>query len=677
MSGRSEPMTLNRKLAICVATLMLAVPATSQTSWEVPDLNHTFVETSWGYVRSDYVPPAAGTHGIFFMEGYMGASTPQNGLDYSDPVAPQPTHPTHYVRMPDGALMAVTVHSGFSGLPLEENGFSLVMASVRGTACSGGTFDLFDTTHREDGARLIDWLGTHSYEGALGAGVENTFEEKVALFGASYSGITALLVASEQPENLGAVSANMVIGDMYRDIAYPGGVPNIAFPGLWTLGLRPAQDVLGTLGGAMEIDEICLQNQAMHNARYPTDHAGFGMYTRRTDDTMYRARSPAEFAHKINVPIVLGQSFQDEQTGPRGGYTVWPELHPDPVFNPCYDGWWGTEPTMIEPRNMILTNGVHGTSTDNGLYYALPWFKYWMKGDGSGYGEGLGYCDMFDDTVRVHWEKKSGFVDPSASGPAGYTHNGTNLAAITGYDAFPIPGTDWQAWGLCGDGTIAAACEDTSARSYLHGGQRVGSWNYGSGGRAHEGSEFTQPSGPDLLRYRSDAFAEDLTVLGPMTMRFAASSSAPDTEFFVTVADVAPNGDVTYLQKGMLKASHRLVDPERTWYEDGEIIRVSHMHTAEATSNMVTPGEVVDYVMDVHPLGHTFRAGHELQVQIHSPPLNDGRWGYGPLTGASANTIHSASLTLPVIPTVDVGDYLGCGIPDGYRCVPASHNNGF
>ena len=650
-------------ITVLAVALLVAVPSMAITSWSPPELDHTYEETPWGYVRSDYTPPPEGTHAIFFMEGYMGASTPKNGLDYDDPVAPQPTHPTHYVRMPDGVLIGLTVHKAFSGLPLAEQGFALVMASIRGTGCSGGSFDLFDQLHREDGARLIDWLPT-----------QPGFEDEVAMFGASYSGITSLLVAAEQPEHLAALSANMVIGDMYRDIAYPGGVPNIAFPGLWTLGFRPAQDHLGTAGGAMELDEICLANQAEHHQRYPTDHAGFGMYTRRTDDTMYRVRSPVEFVDRITVPTVLGQSFQDEQTGPRGGFTVWPHLAPTPRINPCWGGF-GDAP-IITPKNFVMTNGVHATSTDNGLYYALPWFSYWLKGDASGYGEGLGFCDLFDDKVRVHWEKHGDFVHPVAGGEAGYTHEG-NTAAITTYDGFPVPGTDHQAWQLCGDGSVARTCQDTSPRSYLHGEQRAGSWNYGSGGRAHEGSEFTQPEGPDMLRYRSAPLDEALTILGPLALRMTASTTAVDTEFYVTVADVAPDGDVTYLQKGMLKASHRDIDPDRSWYdEDGELIRASYTHTTSSTTNTVTPGEPVDYVIDVFPLGHTFRAGHQLQVQIHTPPVNDGRWGHGPVSPPAINTVHEAALTLPVIDTVDVGPYPGCGVPDGYRCVPAGHNAG-
>ncbi len=658
---------VKRSFTVLVAATVLLVgagPSLAQTGWGLPDLDHEFVETDWGFVRADYQRPPAGTHAIFFMEGYMGASTPANGLDYNEPVAPQPGHPTHYVRMPDGILVGVTVHHEFSGL-LGGHGVALVMASVRGTGCSGGTFDLFDQVHREDGARLIDWIPT-----------QPGFEPEVGLFGASYSGITALLVASERPKHLAAVSANMVIGDMYRDIAYPGGVPNIMFPGLWTLGLRPAQDYLGTLGGAMELDSICLSNVADRDPQYPTDHAGFGMYTRRVDDPSYRVRSPVEFVDQINVPIVLGQSFQDEQTGPRGGLTVWPHLQAAPRDDPCTP-----QPDAFAPR-LLMTNGVHGTSTDNGLFHALPWFLYWLKGDDSGYGAGTGtgFCDLFGDKVRVLFEKRGSYVQPNATGPAAIPGD-IELGGVLATTSFPAPDTTWQTWTLHGDGTIdrLTAAPDERSRSFLAGTQRVGNWNYGAGGRSHEGSEFTQPEGPDLLRYRTPALGAPLTVLGPMTLKLTLATTATDTDLFVTVADVDENGNVTYLQKGMLRASHRAIDPARTWtLNDGTIIRPSYTHT---NPQMVTPGEPTDLTIGIWTLGHQFREGHQIQVQIHTPPFNEGRWGYGPVGAAAINTLfHDAdnpmTLLVPIVPSLDLGASPACGMPDGYRCVPARDNAG-
>ena len=47
------------------------------------------------------------------------------------------------------------------------------------------------------------------------------------------------------PQHLRAVSASGLIGDLYRDIVYPGGVTNYGFPLLWTGAIRVAYDVGG------------------------------------------------------------------------------------------------------------------------------------------------------------------------------------------------------------------------------------------------------------------------------------------------------------------------------------------------------------------------------------------------------------------------------------------------
>ena len=110
-----------------------------------------------------------------------------------------------------------------------------VLASVRGTGCSSGEFDLFSWRSALDGKEVIDkWIAKQPWS-----------DGNVVIFGHSYSGITGMFVASTQPEHLKAVSASGLIGDVYRDIAYPGGVTNYGFPLLWTGAIRVAYDVGG------------------------------------------------------------------------------------------------------------------------------------------------------------------------------------------------------------------------------------------------------------------------------------------------------------------------------------------------------------------------------------------------------------------------------------------------
>src|SRR5688572_7885488 len=145
--------------------------------------------------------------------------------------------PTHYVEMSDGAEIAINVKvpdhckasnrcpasfemSGYESgsdegktpaghladdtgapLPLQtgtraahaskfDDRYVTVLASVRGTGCSSGEFDLFSWRSALDGKEIIDkWIAKQPWSNG-----------NVAIFGHSYSGLTGLFVASTRPD---------------------------------------------------------------------------------------------------------------------------------------------------------------------------------------------------------------------------------------------------------------------------------------------------------------------------------------------------------------------------------------------------------------------------------------------------------------------------------------------
>lgn len=112
-----------------------------------------FEEREWGYVRKDWLEShdldaADGLPGVLMMDGYEGASSGESPTALESGIPP-----THYVRMDDGVLVAASV---LTEHPLKPDGTALVWASVRGTGCSGGTFDLFDERGARDGHELIE-----------------------------------------------------------------------------------------------------------------------------------------------------------------------------------------------------------------------------------------------------------------------------------------------------------------------------------------------------------------------------------------------------------------------------------------------------------------------------------------------------------------------------------------
>src|SRR5205807_7161819 len=192
-----------------------------------------------------------------------------------------------------------------------------VHASIRGTGCSSGEFDLFSHVSALDGYDVIEWMARQPWS-----------NRKVGLEGHSYSGITGFLVGATRPPHLVAMTVSGLIDDIYRQQAYPGGVANDGFPLLWTVGIRNAYDILGAQAQPLlrsdpsdpqqeAVREQCIKNIATHTRTVGQDPIVQGA-TGQTDNDWYRSRSLITYVKDIKVPIIITGAYQDEQTSARG-----------------------------------------------------------------------------------------------------------------------------------------------------------------------------------------------------------------------------------------------------------------------------------------------------------------------------------------------------------------------
>ena len=192
-----------------------------------------------------------------------------------------------------------------------------VHASVRGTGCSGGEFDLFSRKSAEDGKYIIDQCIAR----------QPWSNGDVALIGHSYGGITGFHDRGDPAHAPRAATLSGLIDDLYRGITYPGGVSNYGFPLAWTGGIRPAYDLLGGVAPGIlrpeEPDDVA--HRRLRSARNNTltkrrtifdDPLLQGLND--TDSEWFRARSLITYVEQINVPMHITGAYQDEQTGPRG-----------------------------------------------------------------------------------------------------------------------------------------------------------------------------------------------------------------------------------------------------------------------------------------------------------------------------------------------------------------------
>lgn len=595
-----------------------------------------FEKREWGYVRRDWDRPTGIDRPVVYThDGYAGASFAADG-------------PTHYVRTSDGTLIAtsVGVHSSDPSPDLGGD-YVHVQSSVRATACSGGSEADFgevyaERSHGWDGHEIVEWLADRPWS-----------LDRIGLWGVSYSGMTALRVASTRPPSLACVSANVIMGDVLRGRTFPGGVENLAFddwlhalPTLWWDDDHPSREI------RPEDDPCCAVHHGGRDPRAIIDmHPDW--YRSRTENDGYRRINFVEMAREISVPTYVSQAWQDGQTGPRGGPAVYDALDPNPVRPGEFPDGDPPSPALREsPKLLRAMNGYHGTA-----WRALGrdrdgrrWFDYWLRGEETGI--------MREAPVRL-----------DVGMGTERSHGALNL------DGFPASGTDWTRFYLGPNHALstrrpAAVGVDTYTSS-------VPDYWF-----------LEDLSGDDVLSYWSDPVETPTVIVGTTTATLFMASSEEDTEIYVSLADLkSEGGRVTYLQRGMLRASNRALDEERTEYDDGEVVRPYH---TMVDPTPIAPGGIYRYDIEVFPLGHVLYPGHRLLVAIHAPPLVEGpdgnrRWRYDPLENGAENALYygshcPSSVLVPLLEWDPKGGRgpgrrgtappePACGEPEGYNCI--------
>lgn len=612
------------------------------------------------------------------LGGLAVTLAPGSGASPGYPAAP----PIQYVTMDDGVKIAVNVHlpkgfkkgerlpsvlemSGYdgaaaaddgsftgetedsAGLPRDpavadatsmedshfftDAGYVVVEASVRGTGCSGGEFDLFSWRSALDGNEVIQWMARQPWSNG-----------KVGLNGHSYSGITGFMIAETRPEHLVAATLSGLIDDVYRGITYPGGVSNYGFPLIWAGAYRPGLDAAGGFLqpiARQQTGSECLTSTTPKTRSVNDDPIVNGLSD--TDGPWFREHSLYPHAGEIDVPTWVWSGYDDEQTGPRGPDHLWEMLRGVPkrllMGNSDHDGWWRM-PDVWGDR-------VH-------------WMDHWMGRHDYGFGTRAQDRTSVETLFEIH--------------DAG--HGTLRPTGIKQSTSFPLEDTRWTSYFLGAGNKLTTSrpgrSEPTDA--YVSGSLRH-SWSYQAGPNA--GPPLTTTSGPDEVSYDSTPFHRPTAVSGPITADLWMSSTDVDPDVFVQLEDVAPDGSVSYLQRGLLKASMRAIDRSQSDYtEEGHLYRPWYADSAHA---YVTPGTVTHYLVEVWPVGWVFRPGHRLRVEIHAPPLVDSFYAYVPKGRAVgvATLVHDAAhpsrVTLPVVPLrgVRLAKAVGCGEQYMVRCI--------
>jgi uncharacterized protein len=116
---------------------------------------------------------------------------------------------------------------------------------------------------------------------------------------------------------------------------------------------------------------------------------------------------------------------------------------------------------------------------------------------------------------------------------------------------------------------------------------------------------------PDVLVWSSPPLETDLEVTGPVRIMLYAASTAPDTDFTAKLIDVYPDGTAYNLTEGIIRARFR-----RSVWDSPELL---------------IPGRIYEFTLDLQPTSNVFFAGH--QIRVHLTSSNFPLWDRNPNTG--------------------------------------------
>jgi hypothetical protein len=516
------------------------------------------------------------------------------------------------------------LHNNFQKL-FASNGYAVVFGDVRGTGASFGTWPYHRSRAETfDFSAVIDWIVAQPWS-----------DGRVIGFGNSYTANTADWMAERHHPALKAIVPRFPDYDPYEDLYFPGGVPNAYMGRTWGLRVKKLDqnvkiDPLGNPSpGVQPVDgpdgDRLLAEAIAARESVPSVWEGLQSVTFRDDRPAtwdgasmhdWSIRSHAASVQASGTPIQSWAGWLDAGTangairrfvgqsnpqriylGPwsHGAYHAADPLHPgDTSIHPELPTQYREDLCFIE-RCLGQSPPEQG---DKVLYYYTIGEQRWKS---------TRQWPVENSTLERWYFSEAGTLS-SQPGASGFDDHEVDFAIGTG------PRNRW------------ATNNDGGAVDY--------------GDRAAIDRR--------LLTYTSEPLAKEAEITGHPVARLFVSSTHDDGNFFVYLETVSPDGVVTYLTEGQLRALHRKTTPGPTAY--GELGPQRSFLRRDAAP--LLPGEVAELAFALHPISALIPAGHRIRIAISGADCDTfARIPYDgdPVLKFHRSPEHPSRVELPVI----------------------------
>jgi predicted acyl esterase len=547
-------------------------------------------------------------------------------------------------------------------------GYATVGVNLRGTGCSGGAYDYFEELQSLDGYDAIETVAAQPW----------VAHGEVGMVGISFPGITQLFVARTRPPHLAAITPLSVFDDTDTTL-YPGGIFNDGFALSWAKDRQadgsPATDKGGGQQWARKRiadgDETCRTNQALRlQAPNVLDQIRHHRYEQGAASD---ALAPATFVHDIDVPVFLAGTWQDQETGSHfadmiGDFspdiplkvTLMNGLHQDSIGPAVLSQW-------IEFLDFYVAREIPSVPPVTRALATVALTRLFGKGATLAPDRFTNEPDYATTLAAYQAEPRVRVLfDVGAN-------NSPMPAFATTGPSFPLPDTTATTWYLGSGGALtpAAPTARSAADRYEYDPRSVPRTmavdEHGDDDLDPQYGWKPVPAGK-ALAYVTPPLASDTVLAGTGSVDLWVRSSTPDVDFGVTISEVRPDGEETYVQSGWLRGTERKVD-------DAASTPLLPVQTHTRADVEPLPKDRATLVrVPLYPFAHAFRAGSRIRIVVQAPGGTRPSWAFAAVPGTadvtvSRSAVQPSKVVLPVVSGVTVSTPRpACGTLRGQPC---------
>lgn len=433
-----------------------------------------------------------------------------------------------------------------------EQGYAYVHADVRGSGKSEGDYGFFDHAEQRDHYEIIEWIAAQQWSNG-----------KVGGIGQSYYCLSQWFMALQNPPHLACIGAYDGSVDMYQCFGPRGGIESM-FASVW-------------FDQNVRIANLFPANGA--SPRTIPQDISYQILQHPLRDSWWKERIAVDRLSEIRVPLFSVGVWAKQDVHLDGNLLGFQRAS-------------GEKKLFVTDSQSVFTATADFESVAFHEEIFLPFYDHYLKGRSTSYSERPPVAFRVRNTKQLReadqWPPV-GLMEKTfylASGPTG-TVQSLNDGALV--EAAPV------------------ASQEPTSYSYPD-----PQWVLGTAAMT--------PHGPDtvkrVLTFTSSPLADDLELCGQAKFVLFASSSAPDTDFFIKLSEQFPCEEPAQIgaqprsvlvTKACARASQRRDEPK---------LGDPNPYFDHSSERPITPGQVYQFNILLQNMSYRFSIGSRVRIEI-------------------------------------------------------------